>query len=98
VIFWHITPHSALKANRRFGAICRLHLQDRRVSQEINQHEAGNKQSVAKPAGFSCFQLHVGFLLGLVFNPEYGDNMLLRNVGCLATDYMALHSKRYNSS
>jgi hypothetical protein len=24
---------------------------------------------------------HVGFLLGLVFNPEGGGNMLLRNVG-----------------
>jgi hypothetical protein len=26
-VFWDITPYSSLKVNRRFGGICRLHLQ-----------------------------------------------------------------------
>jgi hypothetical protein len=32
-IFWDITPCGPLKVNRRFGGICRLHLQGRRISQ-----------------------------------------------------------------
>jgi hypothetical protein len=39
-IFCNITPCSLLKVNLRFGGICRLHLQDRRISKERNQHEA----------------------------------------------------------
>jgi hypothetical protein len=45
-IFWNITPCSPLKTNRRFWGTCRLQLQDRRVSQARNQHEAGSKQSL----------------------------------------------------
>jgi hypothetical protein len=36
-IFWDITPCSPLKMNQRFGEICRLHLQGRRMSQARNQ-------------------------------------------------------------
>jgi hypothetical protein len=39
-IFWDIMPCNPLKANRRFGGTCRLHLQHRRA---INQREAGSK-------------------------------------------------------
>jgi hypothetical protein len=32
-VFWDITPCSRLKVSIRFGGICRLHLQGRRISQ-----------------------------------------------------------------
>jgi hypothetical protein len=44
------------------------------------------------------YLLHAGFLLGLFIDPEYGGDMLLRNVGWLSTDYAVLYPKRYNSS
>jgi hypothetical protein len=37
-------------------------------------------------------------VLGLFFDPEDGGDMFLRNVGCLSTDYTALHHRRHNSS
>jgi hypothetical protein len=39
--FGEITPCSPLKANRRFGGTCRIHLHDRRINQTRNQYEAG---------------------------------------------------------
>jgi hypothetical protein len=39
-VVWDITPSSPLKVNWRFRGTCRLHLQGRRRSQTINQHEA----------------------------------------------------------
>jgi hypothetical protein len=36
------------------------------------------------------YQLQAGFLLGLFFNPEDGDEIFLRNVGWLSTDYTKL--------
>jgi hypothetical protein len=39
-VFWDITPCSPLKANRRFGGTCRLHLQGRRISRSRNQRES----------------------------------------------------------
>jgi hypothetical protein len=33
--------------------------------------------------------LHSGFLIGLFFDPEDGDDMFLRNIDWLSTDYMA---------
>jgi hypothetical protein len=44
-IFWHVPPCSPLKINWRLGK-CRLHLQDRRTSQERKQCEAGSKLSL----------------------------------------------------
>jgi hypothetical protein len=64
-IFWNITPCIPLKVNRRFGGTCRFHLQDRRICQTRNQHEAHSKKS----------------LLGLFFDPEDGGDLFLRNVG-----------------
>jgi hypothetical protein len=40
-IFCDITPCTLLKINRRFGGSYGLHLQDIRISQTRNQHEAG---------------------------------------------------------
>jgi hypothetical protein len=74
-ILWDITPCSPLKIKWCFGGICRLHLQDWRLSQARNQHEAGSKQG----------------LLFLLFNPEDGGEIFLRNVGWFSTDYTALY-------
>jgi hypothetical protein len=41
---------------------------------------------------------HVGFSLGLFFDPEDGGDMFLRNVTYLPTDYTALYPRRVNSS
>jgi hypothetical protein len=38
-----------------------------------------------------------GFLLGLFFDPENVSYMLLRNVGWLSTDYIALYTTSQNS-
>jgi hypothetical protein len=37
-------------------------------------------------------------LLGLLFNPADGDDMFLRNVGSLSTDYKAFYPRRQNPS
>jgi hypothetical protein len=42
--------------------------------------------------------IRAGFLLGLFFGAEYGGGTVLRNVGLLSTDYMALHPRRQNYS
>jgi hypothetical protein len=42
-IFWDITPCIPLKVNQPFGGTCRFHLQDRKISQARNQHDAGSK-------------------------------------------------------
>jgi hypothetical protein len=41
---------------------------------------------------------HVGFLLCLFFDPEYGGDIFLRNLGWLSTDYTALYPRRQNPS
>jgi hypothetical protein len=43
----------------------------------------------------SCCLAYAGFLLGFVFNPDDGGDMLLRNVNWLSTD---LCPRRHNSS
>jgi hypothetical protein len=84
-IFWDVTPCSLLKVNQRFGGRCRHHLQGRRKSRARNQLDSGRNQ------------LDSGWQAEL-FDPEYGGDMFLRNVGCLSTDYTALYLRRQNSS
>jgi hypothetical protein len=81
-VFWGITLCNPLKANRRFGGTCRLHIQGRRISQARNQRD---------------YLLHAGFLHGVFCDPEYGSDMFLRNVGWLSTDYTALCPRGYHS-
>jgi hypothetical protein len=37
---------------------------------------------------------HIGFFIGLFFDPEAGGDMLLRKVGLLSADYTALYRRR----
>jgi hypothetical protein len=41
----------------------------------------------------SCCLCHVGFLLVLLFYPEHGGEMFLRNIGSFSTDNTALNRK-----
>jgi hypothetical protein len=72
-IFWDITPCSSLKDNRHFGGTYRLHLHGRRKS----------RASLALLDSY--FQ--AGFLIGLLFDPEDGGDMFLRNVDWLSMGY-----------
>jgi hypothetical protein len=42
-----------------------------------------------------CYLFHVGFLLGLFFNPEYRGAMFLRNISWLSAFYTSLYPARY---
>jgi hypothetical protein len=41
--------------------------------------------------------LHDGFLLGLFFDPEDGDNIFPQKTGWLSTDYTVLYPREQNS-
>jgi hypothetical protein len=42
----------------------------------------------------ACYLPDAGFLLGVIFDPEDGGDIFLRNIGWLSTDYMALYPRR----
>jgi hypothetical protein len=42
--------------------------------------------------------LHARYFLGLLFNPEHGGDILLRNVGLISTEIKARHPRRLKSS
>jgi hypothetical protein len=42
-VSWDMTSRRSLNANRRFEETYRPHLQDRRINQATNQHEAGSR-------------------------------------------------------
>jgi hypothetical protein len=50
-----------VKSQPSFGGTCRLHPQNRRISQAINQREADSKE------GPAYYPLYAGFLIGLFF-------------------------------
>jgi hypothetical protein len=56
-ILWDIRTFSPVKMNRPFGGIYRLHLQERRVSQEREQREAG--MFTARVMHISCLAYFV---------------------------------------
>jgi hypothetical protein len=45
-----------------------------------------------------CYHLHAGFLLGILFDPEDGDDMFLRIFSSMSTNYMVLYPRRQNWS
>jgi hypothetical protein len=53
--------------------------------------ETSMKQTASNAA---CCLLHAGFLLGLLFSPYDGGDMLLQNAGLLSPGYMALYSRK----
>jgi hypothetical protein len=79
-IFWDITPCSPMKAYRSFGGIYHVSFSGLKSKQ--------NKRSSTP------FLFRVGFLIALLFNPEDGGDMFLRNVRWLLTDYTVLYLKR----
>jgi hypothetical protein len=82
--FWNVTPYSLIVAYGRFGVTYCFHLQGRRVWQASSKHGSG------------CRLLLAGFLLGLLFDPEDGDNMFLRSDCGLLLGCMASHPRRYS--
>jgi hypothetical protein len=52
-----------------------------------------NKYNAWETDGVVATCVHSGILLGL-FDPEDVGNMLLRNVGSLSAEYMALYPRR----
>jgi hypothetical protein len=66
---------------------------------KVNRRLGGsNNKPSKKPAWKQVASLHTGFLLGLVFHPEDGGDMFLRNVGWFLTGNTALYPRRYYSS
>jgi hypothetical protein len=70
-IFCNITPCRQLRVDRRFGGTCRLHLQNQRINQGRNQHEAGSKQrSASVDFDFNSSVILCSVMLG-VGNPNH---------------------------
>jgi hypothetical protein len=47
----------------------------------------------SKPSSAYCL-VHADFMHGLLFDPEDGDDIVLRSVGWLLLDYTALYPRR----
>jgi hypothetical protein len=102
---YEIASSSPLKVNRLFGGTCCLHFRCRMKSQARNQYEAGRKkahhrllwhlQQRSYRQCSACYMLHTGFLPGLFFDPEDGDDVFFRTVGWFSTDYFAFYPRRY---
>lgn len=52
------------------------------------------QQPYANGALFAIDLFHAGFLLGLFFGPEEGDERFFQNVGSLSTEIMTLRLRR----
>jgi hypothetical protein len=83
-VYPDISPCSPLKVNRLFGGKYWLHLQDRRISKGRNR---------TKQTGCACYMLHYGFLPGLLFEPEDGGDMFVRNVTWLYSGLRGVKSQ-----
>jgi hypothetical protein len=88
-IFWDITLRSPFEVNWRFGGIYHLHFLVRRISRRRNQPEIRWQAEVLLTTYF-----HAGFLFGLLFSPENGADVFLRNVDWLSTDCTALYPRK----
>jgi hypothetical protein len=77
---------SPLKITPQFRGICGLHLQSVRINQARNRREEASKKIL-----YACF------FLGLLFDPEGGGDVFIRNAGLLPTYFKALYPRRQNS-
>jgi hypothetical protein len=82
-IFWDMTPCSPLKID---------------VSEEHIAYIFRAEEQTEQETSSACYLCQVGFLLGLLFDPDDDGEIFLRNVGRLTTDYMALYPRRQKSS
>jgi hypothetical protein len=57
-----------------------------------SKNKPSKKQRESRAMCATCS--HSGFLLGLLFDPEDGGDIFLRNVGLISTDYTALYPRR----
>jgi hypothetical protein len=55
-------------------------------------------QEITNSASLACHLLHVCLLPDLLFDPEDGSDIFLRNVGCLPSASTVLFIRRQNSS
>jgi hypothetical protein len=85
---------SSLNMNLRFIRTSRLRFRGRRRSQEIRMRQV---TSWDLRICFSYCLLPYGPLLALLFDPEYGGDMFLRNIRSIPTDQMALYPRRQSS-
>jgi hypothetical protein len=69
-IFRDIIRYSKVRDNWHLGGAYGLHHQGQGVSQARDRHETGSKQGP-----------YAGFLLGLLFHPDDGDEILLQTDG-----------------
>jgi hypothetical protein len=80
--------HSSACDELSSGILCRV------VHQKST--DISEKCDASRAVLATCF--HAGFLLSLLFGPEYGGDTFLCNVRQLSTDCVALYPRRYNSS
>jgi hypothetical protein len=74
-VFWNITLCSPLKVKRRFGGTCHFHLQSWRIKPSKKLlWSTGSEQETL----LACV------LLGILLNPEDGDDIFFRNVAWLS--------------
>jgi hypothetical protein len=86
---WDMTPCLSVESQPTFGKniVCRFPFQGRRISQA--------RHLLREICSKLC---HAGFLLGLLFDPEDGSDIFLRNVVGWFSDYMVPYPRTYNSS
>jgi hypothetical protein len=84
-VFWYVTTCSPLKVNRRLGE---------HVTSVFSIKKYAKRGTSVKTLLATCF--HIGFLLGLFFDPEDGVDMINRNMSILSTEDITLQSQLFS--
>jgi hypothetical protein len=80
-VFWDVLLLSRLNVNQA-------------LRRNISPPSTGSKNKRRKEPARKQVAFYSGFLLGLFFDPEGVDGMLLRNVELLSADYMPFISEK----